>query len=189
MTVKAQDGVEDVYRTPGEDKLTAPFDLTAIVDERLGAVHPDAGSDHRAEPTIAPDHGAQPRITRPTAAIYRLDRSNRYRSADDPYLETLTDAYEQKQAEADHLVRERRIAEERRVARWLEGAIRRHAPKLAWRREIDLEAAIDEHVMSDVRAITSWLPEKAKERVLAKFAVELRSQIAMNRKNKRFTKT
>jgi hypothetical protein len=137
-----------------------------------------------SEPTIVPDHGRQPRRPpRPTATVYRLDPHNRYRPADDPYLASTQEGYDQRRAEEHRLARERKIAEERKIARWLSAAARQHAPKLSWRRnDAAIGEAIEHGVMSEARAITSWLPPAASARVLAEFRKELWDQIDLNRK-------
>jgi hypothetical protein len=152
-------------------------------------VDPDPDQpDYRSGPAMVPDHGAQPRLPpRPSANVYKLDPNNLRRPADDPYLESTQEGYDERKDEEYRLARERKIVEERRVVKWLDGAIRKHAPKLDWRRERDLEEAIED-LMSLARSVTSWLPPKPKARVLAKFNDELRAQIALNRKNRRITK-
>jgi hypothetical protein len=138
---------------------------------------------YHSEPAVIPDHGAQPRPKRPTAAIYRLDPHNRYRPADDPYLASTLEGYDERRAEEHRLARERKIAEERKIARWLSDAARQHAPKLSWRRnDAAIEEAIEHGVMSEARAITSWLTTEGRARVLAEFRKELWDQIALNRK-------
>jgi hypothetical protein len=156
-----------------------------VIDTFSAPDDPEAPDHYAASaPHAVPDHGAQPRLPkRPSAAIYRLDPHNRYRSADDPYLASTLEGYDQRRADEHRLARERKIAEERKIARWLSAAARQHAPKLSWRRnDAAIGEAIEHGVMSEARAITSWLPPEGRARVLAEFRKELWDQIDLNRK-------
>ena len=132
--------------------------------------------NHRYVPRAVPDHGRQPRLPkRPTLVVYKRDPHNTYRPTS--YIAPLHDASDNWRIK------------ERQVARILADSIRQEAPRLAYYRESAIDEVIERRgIMSIARATASWLPPDGQNRVLDAFSIQLREEVARNRKNKNIAK-